>query len=414
MRVLPDAPQGAAGRMPSSDDSSHLKQEVGRLTASFSDDLFEFSRALYDDPELSLEEIRAARRLTEILSRENFQVTRGIASLPTSFVAVARGVRPGPAVAILAEYDALPDVGHGCGHNLIAGSALGAGMVLGRLRHKLPGEIRIIGTPAEETVGGKVLMVKEGVFDNLDAVMMIHPGTEFRVFTTSLACQSIEVVFEGKTSHAVASPDRGVNALDPLVQLYIGVDALRKSLTSEVRIPGVIVEGGKRANLVPELAVGRFSIRARNRMAVEAILDRIIRLAHGLAAASGARVSIRRLDETYDEMLTNSVLAGLFKQNLKALGEETNDAPRDRMGSLDMGNVSHSVPALHAYVAIAPSTGALHTREFAQATISEPGRKGLLLAVQALAMTAIDLLARPETVSAARQELQDSTRKGAV
>jgi len=397
--------------MPSSDDSSHLKKEVGRLTASLSDDLFEFSRALYDDPELSLEEIRASWRLTEILSRENFQVTRGVASLPTSFVAVARGVRPGPAVAILAEYDALPDVGHGCGHNLIAGSALGAGMVLGRLRHQLPGEIRIIGTPAEETVGGKVLMVKEGIFDDLDAVMMIHPGTEFRVFTTSLACQSIEVTFEGKTSHAVAAPDRGVNALDPLVQLYVGVDALRKSLTSEVRIPGVIVEGGKRANLVPELAVGRFSIRARNRNAVEAILDRIVRLAHGLAAASGARVSIRRMDETYDEMLTNSVLARLFKENLKALGEETNDAPRDRMGSLDMGNVSHSIPALHAYVAIAPSTGALHTREFAQATQGERGRKGLLLAVQALSMTAIDLLARPEAVAAARQELLDSKGK---
>lgn len=397
--------------MPSSDDSSHLKKEVGRLTASLSDDLFEFSRALYDDPELSLEEIRASRRLTEILSRENFQVTRGVASLPTSFVAVARGVRPGPAVAILAEYDALPDVGHGCGHNLIAGSALGAGMVLGRLRHQLPGEIRIIGTPAEETVGGKVLMVKEGIFENLDAVMMIHPGTEFRVFTTSLACQSIEVTFEGKTSHAVAAPDRGVNALDPLVQLYVGVDALRKSLTSEVRIPGVIVEGGKRANLVPEKAVGRFSIRARNRNAVEAILDRIVRLAHGLAAASGARVGIRRMDETYDEMLTNSVLARLFKENLKELGEETNDAPRDRMGSLDMGNVSHTVPALHAYVAIAPSTGALHTREFAQATLSEPGRKGLLLAVQALSMTAIDLLARPEAVAAARQELLDSKGK---
>jgi metal-dependent amidase/aminoacylase/carboxypeptidase family protein len=179
-----------------------------------------------------------------------------------------------------------------------------------------------------------------------------------------------------------------------------------------VRIPGVIVEGGKRANLVPELAVGRFSIRARNRTAVEAILDRIIRLAHGLAAASGARVSIRRLDETYDEMLTNSVLAGLFKDNLRTLGEETNDAPRDRMGSLDMGNVSHAVPALHAYVAIVPPTGALHTREFAEATIAEPGRKGLLLAVQALSMTAIDLLARPDMVAAARQELLNTTGKG--
>lgn len=400
--------------MQTSDDPRQLKEEAARLTASLADELFAVSRSLYDDPELSLEEVRAARHLTEILDRENFQVTRGVAHLPTSFVAVARGSRPGPALAILAEYDALPGLGHGCGHNLIATSALGAGQVLGRLRHRLPGEIRIIGTPAEETGGGKVLMLQEGIFEGLDAAMMIHPGTEFRVYTNSLACQLIEVVFEGKSSHAVAAPDRGVNALDPLVQLYVGIDALRKGLTGEVRIPGVIVEGGKRPNLVPERAVGLFSVRARNRVAVEAILDRIARMAHGLAGASGARVSFRRLEETYDEMLTNSILAGLFKENLRALGEETNDSPRDRMGSLDMGNVSHVVPALHAYVAIVPPSGALHTREFAEATVSEQGKRGLLMAVQALSMTAIDLLARPGLLAAARSEFLAATGRGAA
>jgi amidohydrolase len=307
-------------------------------------------------------------------------------------------------VAILAEYDALPDIGHGCGHNLIATSALGAGRILYRLRGRLGGELRIIGTPGEETVGGKALMVKEGVFRGLDAALMIHPGTEYRVQTTSLACQSIQVTFEGKASHAVAAPDRGVNALDPLIQLYVSVDSMRKALTPEVRIPGVIVEGGKRANIVPDRAVGRFSIRARNRAAVEAIRERITRMAQGLASAGGARVTVSRIDETYDEMITNGVLAGLFKQNLKALGVETNDAPRERMGSLDMGNVSHVVPSLHAYVAIAPSTGALHTREFAEATISESGRRGLMVAVQALAMTAIDLLTHAEASSEARRE----------
>ena len=393
-------------------DPEHLKAEASRLAQSMAEDLFAFSKALHDDPELSLEEVRASRSLTEALERESFQVTRGVANLPTSFVAVARGAHPGPSVGILAEYDALPDVGHGCGHNLIATCALGAGRVLGRLRHRLPGEIRVIGTPAEETVGGKVVMAREGVFGGLDAAMMIHPGTEFRVYTTSLACQSIQVTFEGKAAHAVVSPDKGVNALDPLVQLYVAVDALRKSLTSEVRIPGVIVEGGKRANVVPERAVGRFSIRARDRSAVEAILDRIVRLAQGLAAASGAKVAIARVDETYDAMLTNGVLARLFKDNLKALGAETNDTPRERMGSLDMGNVSYAVPALHAYVAVAPASHALHTREFAAATLSEMGRKGMLLGVQALAMTAIDLLARPDTVSDVRAEFAAACGRG--
>jgi amidohydrolase len=396
------------------EDPEPLKEEARRLASELSADLFALSRSLFDDPELSLEEVRASRRLTEILESDAYRVDRGVANLPTSFVATARGKQPGPRVGILAEYDALPGVGHGCGHNLIAASAVGAGLVLSRLRDRLPGEIRIIGTPAEETVGGKSLMVKGGVFAEIDAAMMIHPATEFRVHTTSLACQSIEVIFEGKASHAVAAPDRGVNALDPLVQLYIGIDALRKSLTPEVRIPGVILEGGQRANIVPERAVGRFSIRAKNRAAVETVLERIQGMARGLAAAAGAAVSVRRIDEIYDEMLTNSVLADLFKRNLSALGVATNDSPRERMGSLDMGNVSQVVPALHAYVAIAPENGALHTREFAEATVSESGRTGLLLAVQALAMTAIDIACRPEIVPAMRREFLSARGRGSA
>ena len=396
------------------EESREMKEEAKRLAEDLSGEMFAFCRALHQDPELSLEETRASRSLAEALSRDGFRVQRGVADLPTSFVATADGGKPGPGIAILAEYDALPEVGHGCGHNLIAASALGAGKVLSRLRGRLPGGVRIIGTPAEETVGGKARMVKEGIFRGLDAALMVHPGTEFRVHTTSLACQSIQVVFEGKSSHAVTAPDRGVNALDPLVQLYLGVDAMRKGLTPEVRIPGVIVEGGKRANVVPDRAVGQFSIRARNRAAVEAILDRIVRMAQGLSAAGGARVTVIRIDEGYDEMLTNRVLAEIFKRNLSALGAETNDAPRERMGSLDMGNVSQVVPSLHAYVAIAPGTGALHTREFAEATVSEGGRRGLLLAIQALAMTAIDLLTSPGALPAARREFLEATGRGTV
>ena len=395
-------------------ESPQLKEEAKSLAEALSGEMSALCRALYEDPELSLEETRASRRIAEALSRDGFRVEQGVADLPTSFVAVAEGKKPGPAVAILAEYDALPDVGHGCGHNLIAASALGAAKVLSRLRARLPGEIRIIGTPAEETVGGKARMVKEGIFRGLDAALMVHPGTEFRVETTSLACQSIQVVFDGKASHAVAAPDRGVNALDPLVQLYVGIDALRKGLTPEVRIPGVIVEGGKRPNIVPDRAVGRFSIRARNRAAVEAILERITRMAQGLSAAGGSRVTLVRIDEGYDEMLTNRVLADLFRQNLRSLGAETNDGPRERMGSLDMGNVSQAVPSLHAYVAIAPEQVALHTREFAEATVSEGGRKGLLLAMQALSMTVIDLLADPGAVPAARREFLAATGRGAA
>jgi amidohydrolase len=398
--------------MDNAPDPEPLKQEARRLAASLAPELFALCRALHDDPELSLEEFRASRRLTEALSAEGYRVATGVAGLPTSFVATSDGGRPGPRVAILAEYDALPEIGHGCGHNLIAAAALGTGRVLARLRERIPGEIAVVGTPAEETVGGKAVMAKQGVFDGFDAAMMVHPGTEFRVHTTSLACQSIEVAYEGKASHAVTAPDRGIHALDPLVQLYTAIDSLRKGLGREVRIPGVITEGGRRANVIPERASGRWSIRARNREAVEEILVRIGRLAESLAAAYGARVRLTRIDEPYDEMRTNPVLADLFKRNLADLGVETVDTPRERMGSLDMGNVSCAVPALHAYVGIVPETGALHTREFAEATVSREGERGLLLAVQALAMTAIDLMTDPEQVDAARRLFEAARPRG--
>ncbi len=395
-------------------ESLETKEQAKKLAEDLSGEMFELCRALHNDPELSLEETRACRRLTEALSREGFRIEAGVADLPTSFVATTEGKEPGPCVAILAEYDALPEVGHGCGHNLVAASALGAGTILSRLRARLPGQIRIIGTPAEETVGGKARMVKKGIFRSLDAALMIHPGTEFRVNTASLASQSIQVVFEGKSSHAVSAPELGVNALDPLVRLYLGVDAMRKDLTPEVRIPGVILEGGRRPNIVPDRAVGHFSIRARNRAAVEAILERIVRMAQELAAACGARATVIRTDEGYDEMVTNGVLAGLFRRNLVALGARVNDAPRKRMGSLDMGNVSQVVPSLHAYVAVAPETAALHTREFAEASVSEQGRRGLLLAMQALSMTAVDLLADPGAIPAARREFLATTGRGGM
>ena len=362
------------------------------------------SRALHAHPELSLEEVHAARRLARFLRAEGFSVRPGVAGLPTSFVA-RKGRRRGPRVALLAEYDALPGIGHACGHNLIGAAAAGAGAALGRVLSDLGGEVVVIGTPAEETIGGKAVMVDGGVFRGVDAALMFHPSTEDRVYTTSLACHSLEVTFHGRAAHAVAAPEEGINALDALIRLFLDLQRLKHRLPREVRMPGVIVEGGRRANIVPERAVGRFTLRARDLATLRRVESAFRRAARAAGRATGARASIRSLDHPYAEMVTNRAMAEVFKTELRRLGRRTIDTPRDRMGSLDMGNVSHRVPSIHPYVAIAPRSAPLHSAAFARRAGGPAGRAGLMVATRALALTGLELLRDDGLLTRARREL---------
>src|SRR5882672_5542506 len=247
--------------MPASDPlRSRLERAVARLRPSVE----ALSRSLHRRAELSLEEFESSRLVARFLEREGFTVRRGVAGLPTALLARRRLGRGGPRLAFLAEYDALPGIGHACGHNLIGAAAAGAGAALGRTIRDLRGEVVVIGTPAEETIGGKAVLVDRGLFDGIDAALMFHPSTEDRVYTTSLACHSLEVVFHGRAAHAVAAPEQGINALDALIRLFVDLERLKRRLPREVRMPGIIAEGGKRANIVPDRAVGRFTLRARN------------------------------------------------------------------------------------------------------------------------------------------------------
>ncbi|HEU4401113.1 MAG TPA: M20 family metallopeptidase [Candidatus Polarisedimenticolia bacterium] len=368
------------------------------------------SRALHADPELSLEEVRAAARLTAFLRREGFRIQRGLCGLPTSFVARKAGGRHGPRLALLAEYDALPGIGHACGHNLIGAAAAGAGAALGRVIADLGGEVLVIGTPAEETIGGKAVMVDRGAFRGVDAVMMFHPSTEDRVYTTSLACHSLEVTYHGRAAHAVAAPEKGINALAALIHLFVSLEKLKRRLPREVRLPGVIVEGGRRANIVPERAVGRFTLRARDLNALRRVETTFRRAALASGREIGARVRIRSLDHPYAEMVTNHAMAEVFKRELRRLGRRTVDTPRERMGSLDMGNVSHRVPAIHPYVAIAPARAPLHSAAFAHLAGGGRGRAGLLVATRALALTGFQVLADPDLLGRVRREFRSFRR----
>ncbi|HZM68780.1 MAG TPA: amidohydrolase [Candidatus Cryosericum sp.] len=355
--------------------------------------------------ELSLQEAGSSDAIVRFLRRHGFRVRRGVAGLPTAFTARRRGRRRGPRIALLAEYDALPEIGHACGHNLIGAAACGAAAVVSSLLEC--GEIVVYGTPAEETIGGKVVMARRGAFRGVDAALMFHPATENRVYMTSLACHSLEVVYRGRAAHAVASPEKGINALHALLALFADMERLKRRLPKEVRMPGIVSEGGRRANIVPDRAAGRFTLRARDGKVLGRVERAFREAARRAARDVGARVRIRAIDEPYDEMITNRALADAFKEELRALGRRTVDTPRKSMGSLDMGNVSHRVPAIHPFVAIAPRSAPLHSRAFARQAGGRRGREGLLVATQALATVALRLLdPRDDLLSRARREFR--------
>ncbi|MEE9217445.1 MAG: amidohydrolase [Acidobacteriota bacterium] len=365
--------------------------------------ILELSRHLYLHPELSGEERHACALLSGILAREGFEVERGVGRLETAFTARLQHGR-GAHVGVLLEYDALPEIGHGCGHNMIAACGLGAGLALADLRRNWRGTLTLVGTPAEETFGGKAVLANAGLFDGMDAALIVHGGHENRVFTDSLACGSFEVVFRGRAAHAVVCPERGVNALDALVQVYVGIDMMRKSLGREIQMVGVILEGGVRPNLVPDRAVGRFSIRAPTHLLRRAAHRRFVHMVQAVSRATGTRFSIRATDVPYLQMRTNEVLAHTARAHFERLGRHTNDAPRTARGSIDMGNVSQRAPALHLYVDLGAGSATPHTRRFARATQSAGGRRATLAAAQVLALTSLDILARPELRRAARAE----------
>ena len=379
---------------------SRLEREVARLRPAVE----RLSRVLHRRAELSLEEAGSVRLLTGFLEKEGFRVRRGVAGLPTSFVARKRLGRGGARLAFLAEYDALPGIGHACGHNLIGAASAGAGAALGRVLDGTAGEILVVGTPAEETIGGKVLMTERGVFKGVDCALMFHPSTENRVYTTSLACHSLEVTFLGRAAHAVASPEKGINALEALIRLFIDLHRLRHRLPREVRMPGVIIDGGQRANVVPDRAVGRFTLRARDLPTLARVESLFRGAARDAGRVVGARLSIRSLDHPYAEMITNRVLADRFKNELRRMGRRTVDAPRKKMGSLDMGNVSQVVPSIHPYVAIAPRSMPLHSRGFARLAGGARGVAGLRVATRGLSMVGLEILCDGHTLARAQRE----------
>jgi len=388
-------------------DIEELKGQVSGEIDARRHQLSELSLKIHSNPELGFQEVKAATWLAQYLEENGFSIERGICELPTAF----RGSygQGKPAIAILAEYDALPNLGHACGHNLIAATAVGAGVASKLAIDRFGGSILVIGTPSEELNGGKAIMADRGAFDNVDMAMMVHPGVCDVATTQALACLALEVEFFGKAAHAAARPEAGINALEAMLQSFAAINSLRQHIKDKARIHGIITDGGEVANVVPAHSAGIFLVRAEDDNYLDELKEKVLNCFIGAATASGARLEYRWGDVRYAPLRNNLTLAQLFTQNMQSLGRKVElSDPNKGFGSTDMGNVSQLVPSIHPSVAIAPREVASHSPQFASAAASEAGIQGLLDAAKALAMTVVDLVANPEIVIKVKQEFEQN------
>lgn len=384
-----------------------LKGSIIELVDHEKPELRRLALKIHGNPEVGLHEFKAAGWLTEYLAKNGFRIEKGICDLPTAFRATCG--RGGPAIGLLAEYDALPGVGHGCGHNLICTIAVGAAVAAKQTVAQCGGKIIVVGTPAEEGLGGKIGMAQKGAFNDLDAAILVHPETMDRGTSNALACQNLTVEFFGKSTHAAASPERGINALEAMILAFNGINSLRQHIRSTSRIHGIITDGGQAPNVVPEHSAASFIVRATEDAYLDELEQKVVNCFIGAATATGCRMEYALDEFRYAAMRINRALAQLYADNMQTLGRKVTIPKQGAgAGSTDMGNVSQLVPAIHAYVAIAPRGVSLHSAEFAQAAASEDGIKGMCDAAKAVAMTVTDLLADSGTLDRVKEDFRQT------
>jgi amidohydrolase len=387
-------------------DAESLKKDVGAAIEAMRAELLGLSHAIHGEPELALEEFKAAKRLSDAVEGHGIQVQRGAFGLKTAFAAEF-GKASGPNIAVLSEYDALPGIGHACGHNIIATSAYGAAIALSKLNGRLPGRVRYMGTPAEERFGGKEMMAREGAFEKVDAAMMMHPSNLNMVTMPCIAISEVEVVYHGRSAHASAMPYRGLNALDAVVTAYQSIAQLRQHIKPTERIHGIITEGGLAANIVPERAACRFYVRAADAHELAPLKARVHACFEAGALATGCKAEIHWGITDYLDLKTNWPMAEAYKKNAQALGRDffpVEHIPPGFAGSTDMGNVSHRLPSIHPMLAVAPPNVIIHNPEFARWAASEEGDAAVIDGAKSLAFTAIDLMCDADLMKSATSD----------
>jgi amidohydrolase len=381
------------------------KTQVAAAVDGLADDLERLSHQIHAHPELAFAEVQAAGWLADFLEAQGARVERGVGGLPTAFRATVDGTGPGPTIAIMAEYDALPGIGHACGHNVIATAGAGAGGAIARALSRLPwaGHIQVIGTPAEEGGAGKVKLLDAGVFRDVDAAMMIHGRCGTQVWRPTLGIIKVTCEFFGTAAHASSWPWRGVNALNAMIQLFVALDQMRQQLRPEARVHGVITKGGDQANIIPEHTASEFYLRAPTRDYCQELLRRFTGAAEGAAQATGCRVKVTADPTIHDPLKPNAPMAHLFERNLARIDFPVDpDDGQAGYGSTDCGNVSQALPTIHPYIRISPDGIPGHSREFAEWARSPLARAGMVAGAKALALTALDLLAQPDQLKQAK------------
>lgn len=392
-----------------------LKREVCDAIDAMAPALIEVSHAIHANPELAFQEVEAAKLLTSRIEAAGLPVTRGAFGLPTAY-ASSFGPKGKPEVAILSEYDALPGIGHSCGHNIIATTGLGASLALAKLGASLPGRVRYLGTPAEERGGGKELMARHGAFDRLDAAMMVHPAGIDLITMPCICVSEVVVTYRGKSAHASAIPHAGLNALDALITAYQSIAQLRQHIKPTERIHGIITRGGNAPNIVPDETEGFFYVRAAYAEELAALKKRVQACFEAGALATGCTVEIKWAMADYLDLKTSMPLAHSYEANMKTVGRTffpLDKLPAGSAGSTDMGNVSHRVPSIHPMISCAPPNVVIHNPEFARWAGGELGDKACIDGAKALAMTALDYMTDAGLRQAASEEFAATAESSA-
>jgi amidohydrolase len=376
-----------------------VQAEIERLTPA----LLDLSHSIHANPELNFDEHHAHDVLTGVLDDNGIDVERGAYDMPTAFDARV-GTPDGPTVAVLCEYDALPGIGHACGHNIIGSAGLGAGIAVAKVAEALGGRVAILGTPAEEGGGGKEFMLRRGAFDDVDLAMMVHPADRDLQTMHTIAVQRAHVTYHGQAAHAAAAPEKGRNALDAAVLGYNAVAALRQHIRPDERIHGIFTEAGEKPNIVPSRAAAEWYVRSGKMSSLETLKERVQRCLQGGADASGCEMETRWVDPPFYDMLDNHPLLDLYVRNAMEVGRHPLPEEEGAMvvGSTDMGNVSYSVPSIHPMIKVAPEGTAIHTPEFEVFAGGEEGDRAVIDGALTMALTMVDCLAGPD----AREEIR--------
>lgn len=389
--------------------ADQLIESIETVVAELTPDLKKLALDIHANPELGKQEFKACQWQVELMRKYGFEVEEQFLGIPTSYRAVYKSGKPGLKIAMLAEYDALPDIGHACGHNLIAMMGTGSGLAIKHIVDKLGGEIHVIGTPAEETEGAKATMSRMGAFKEYDVAMMAHPFEEHASSVNTSAMYARQFEFFGKTAHAAGAPEEGINALDAMINFFNLVNALRQQTKEDARIHGIITHGGSAANVIPEYTSALFYIRAHKVAYVEELFKKISACAEGAAIGTGCTCKISKVEEDFKDTCTNQYLNELACQQVEKFGVKL-----ERMGihtiggSSDVGDVSYECPAIQLSAGMGPDGSgkpyAPHTIEFTHMTCTDQAMDLCLAYVKGFALTAAQLLANPAHMKAIRAE----------